>query len=189
MSIQDYMRGREKAHLTNSQAKPEWMKSPPQILQLTNNAFKLYYDAWHGLGNASQRTRTKIEIDLIDAARSGSGYGLFPGDLEAVFEHIYNNNGSWRSDSGSNYCGPQVSGALNLPDGITNFLNAVDKRGELLKSNYVDYTNYVKKLAQAQKNNKWDQIGDCVGNIEKVLWYRTPFLWVTSLTATESLTN
>lgn len=189
MSVEDYMRGREPAHLTKDGVKPSWMKSPPQILELTNGAFKLYYDAWKGLGNASQKIRTKIEIDLIDAARTGAGYGLFPGDLEAVFEHIYIHNGSWESDSGSNYCGPQVSGALNLPDGITNFLNAVDKRGELLKSNYQDYTKYVQQMAQAKKNNKWDEIGDCIGNIEQVLWYGTPFLWVNSLTATDSLTG
>ncbi|MEZ5425632.1 MAG: hypothetical protein R2747_05160 [Pyrinomonadaceae bacterium] len=188
-TLDDYMRGRTKASLKAENVSPKWMKSPPLILELTNKAFKLYHDAWKGLGNASQRVRTKIEIDLTDAARTGVGYGMFPGDLESVFQHLIDNNNHWTSDSGSNYCGPQVTGAINLPDGITNFLNAVDQRGNALKLSYAYHLKYLENLAIAKKNNRWDEIGKWVERIEKNLWWGTPSLWFTSISANQSLTD
>ena len=186
----DYMRGNKRAYLKQKNVQPKWMKSPPQILKLTNNAFKLYFIARNAIKKAPKEIRTELGVDLTNAAQSGSGYLLFPGDLEAVFQHIVDNNNHWVSDSGSNYCGPQIHGALNLPDGITNFLNAVDKRGVNLKTDFVKYTKYVEQLARAKKKNQWSEIGDVVGQIGKTLDRTSHIVWITSiLSSKNSLTD
>ena len=188
-TLQEYMRGQKKAHLAMANVSPSWMKSPPQILELTNKSFKLYYNAWQGIQKMPSKLKTKIDIDLTDAAREGMGYGLGPGDLEACFQHLIANNSHWVSDDGSNYSGPQVSGALNLPTGITNFLNAVDKRGNALQKSYKKCSEYLVELARAKKNNKWAEIGENSGKLEKIISTGTPFIWITSLSASESLTS
>lgn len=188
-TLQDYMRGQKKAYLSKGNVSISWMKNPAQILELTNKAFKLYHDAWVGTKNAPLEIKTKINMDLTDAARTGLGWGMGPGDLESVFQHYVDNKGHWNSDDGSNYSGPQVSGALNLPRGITNFLDAVDKRGEALKKNYKQSSEYLLELARAKKNNNWEKIGEYSGKLEKSLWWGTPLIWITSLSANESLTG
>lgn len=188
-TLQEYMRGQKTAHLDIAKVSPSWMKSPPQILELTNKSFKLYKKAWDGVKDMPKDIKTNIHIDLTDAAREGMGFGLGPGDLEACFQHLIANNNHWVSEDGSNYSGPQVSGALNFPSGITNFLNAVDSRGDALKKNYKKCSQFLIELASAKKNNNWGKIGEYSGYLEKTVTLGTPFIWISSLSASDSLTN
>lgn len=188
-TLQQYMRGQEQAKVEKGNA-AGWLNSPPTILKLTNKAFKLYYNAWQGTKDAPLEIRTKINMDLTNAARTGVGWGFGVGDLEACFQHLIDNNNHWKNvDGKKNYAGPQVSGAINLPTGITNFLNAVDNREEALKKSYNDCSKYLIELARAKKNKNWEKIGDYSGKLEKTLWWGTPFIWITSLSANEVTTG
>ena len=175
-----YIRGHKRAKLLSKNVHVSWVKQP-QVLKLTNHAFYLYYIGWNRARKVtSTDLRTRMGVDLTDAATSGMApLGAYSADLETVLTTLAGGNDHWREDWGKNYCGPQITGALNVPVGVCNFLNAVDARAKTLQSAYTDLGKYLKDVQHAKKNKRWSDIGTYTTNIGKVVKESERCLWLT----------
>lgn len=172
-----YEAGKMLVRLNTNDVHVNWLKFYPS-LELTNKAFKIYYDARRRGLDATGQLSTNLLSDLSSAAREGVGYGTYSGDLLAVFQTLWKSNMQWREDYAENYNGSQISGALPVPVGVCNFLKAVDWRVETLQKSYKSVVDYVREAKAAKSMNRWADIGTYTENLGKVLQKSEPYLWL-----------
>jgi hypothetical protein len=174
--MNDYAMAKRLVVLTDKDVHVNWLKYAPS-LNLTNGAFRIYYDAYNRASKATGKLYSEMHADLNSAAREGVGFGMYSGDLMTVFQTLWWNQKQWHEDYGDNYCGPQISGAIPVPVGVKNFLDAVDKRSDALQKNFQSFSQYAKEIAQAKANNKWSEIGKATEYMKQVLENTQPLLW------------
>ncbi|MCZ2151045.1 MAG: hypothetical protein LC126_25135 [Bryobacterales bacterium] len=178
VSAASYNTGSILAYLQPNQAIPAPFRFYP-VLELTNRAFRIYRDARRTVDQAPTKLKWRMFSDLVSAAGEGVWLpGLGPGDLYGAFKHLEENNGKWVDETFTNYCGPHITGALNAPRAITNWLCAVDKRAGTLEQAYKNFDAYARQAAAAKSAGRWKEIGEAVDNIQKGAEWAEPCLWV-----------
>lgn len=172
-----YLSAKMLVQLNNNDVHVDWLKFYPS-LSLTNKAFRLYYDAYKRASNARGSLSTNMLTDLSNAAHEGVGWGRYSGDLATVFETLWKSNKQWYENYSENYCGPQISGAIQVPVGVNSFLKAVDSRAETLQKNYSSLPQYLREVKAAKSNNRWSEIGSKTETLKTVLEKSEPLLWL-----------
>lgn len=163
--------------LTDKDIHVNWLKFAPSR-DLTNKAFKIYYDAFNRAKKTKGALAANMITDLRSAAHEGMGWGTYSGDLTTVFQTLWANSKQWRENYSENYNGPQVTGAYQVPVGVCNFLKAVDWRAETLQQNYQSTVKYLREVQAAKSMNRWTEIGTHTENLKTVLETSEPYLWL-----------
>ena len=177
MAIGDsYLFGHQLAYIAKGSVHVEWLKNVPS-LDLTNKAFRFYYDAYNRVSRAGGKLSTPILTDLSSAAHEGCS-PIYSADLAGVFQTLWKTTGRWYEDYSKNYCGPQVNGAVQVPVGVCNFLNAVDYRAETLQNSYSSLTRYLADVKNSKSNHRWEEIGAQTEGIKNSLENAQPLLWL-----------
>lgn len=152
-------------------------------LEVTNRAFRLYYNAYQAARAAPFQLQIKMRMNLSDAAYTGMGFGTYSGDLATVFQELEKHGGNWTETYTDYYK------ANCVPVGVANFLKAVDERDETLSKNYTKYNQYIRELVQARKANQWDKIGKITERIKDITDKSSPLLWFAPIGKIDTHTN
>ena len=184
----EYIDGDKLAKLTREQVKADWGQGDGSDFRiaLANRAFTLYYQAAGSIRKVGDSGhRTSMWRTLSNARAKGFGLGI--SDLNEAFEHLAKNNGIWTDNNTENYYGgPRkcfnrtiVSGA---PEGMVNFLDAVDDGMKTLGKVLVDYKDQLEKVTLAAGRDDWETVGTVLGHVNTAAETAEPWLWTAPAT-------
>lgn len=170
----------------NDQAVAPWMlKEGKKPLIKTNEAFKLYYDAYQKIKPLYNLDKKHIglaatqAVKLQDLATTGYGSMFCASDLNTIFDHYDKNNRTYKEDNeyvqetyyySGEYC--------TVPRGINKFLKAYAGYADELTTQFKNYDQYVQNLVIAKKNKNWSEIGKNIGYIKNITEKTSSYLWM-----------
>jgi hypothetical protein len=94
-------------------------------------------------------------------------------DLYFTFKHIYQNNGSFLDDTWNGW-----KGYCNIPMGVSNFIDAIEKKGGSFAHSAGEFTRAQNDAKRAADEGRWDKVGEHLGTIKSILENYGPYLWV-----------
>lgn len=181
----DYWAGFRQAQLTSDQVTASWgrrgVAHSGTAITFVNRAFELYYQAHQRIESCPDgRQRQRMLEELHDAGRSGWGRGV--DDLEEAFQHLDGNGGRWTDEATWNYYGGrnkvyQIM-LVTAPTSIVNFMNAVDSRMERLREAAERFHRQAQQVNQAERANRWEQVGQGLEQIGAWGGRAEPFMWM-----------
>lgn len=184
MSYTDWYEGRELCTIKPSQIKaPSMQRNKEMTAQVMQGAFNTYFQGWKAARRITdvmyQRNYSKTAQDKIYALRwamekdlkSVCCTGWY--DLHFTFKHIYQNNGSFNDDTWNGW-----KGYCNIPMGVSNFIDAVEKKGGSFAQSAGAFIRAQNDAKRAADEGRWDKVGEHLGTIKSTLEDYGPYLWV-----------
>ncbi len=197
-----YWNGRFQARLSPSQVSVSWgapgARPVNRSIEFVNRAFEIYYLAKNNISDVSDHDhRTSMSLQLLDAARSGYGFGV--SDLEEALVHLVSNSGRWVDEDSSQYNGGGKKafggGLVRGPTSIVNFMCSIDDKMINLKDCVSDFglrkqsllSSYVeigRQNAGPTPAESWTQFGTAMNELKTWGGHAKPFLWLAPATQT-----
>ena len=184
-SAVDYIAGITQPELTQDNVMAPWGTGDRCMnkLAMANRAFELYYIAVERIDRIHEtELRQKASKQLSDCLTSGCGSGV--SDLKEAFEHLAENHDEFSDENISAYFpGPGkcfVGNALvHGPTFAVNFLNAVDKGMETLRTASEQLGVYSDTIKASAQREDWEKVGKTLGKIKTAAQAVKPWLWDT----------
>jgi len=184
MDASNFFYGSAKASITPDRIKPRVFQAKVgQTAQVMNSAFSPYYRghqaarqlsmnvAGPGHSEAAKKAiydlQSKMQADLRAAADQW-GWN----DLKWAFEHMAKNNGNWLDDTWNG------NGVCNIPIGVWNFLQEVEKRGGEVASSYREWQRCQSALTSWKQQQSWENLGTNLERAGTVVDKAGPKMWV-----------
>ncbi len=186
----DYWFGNKQASLTREQIEASWGHGDHSgaRIQFVNKAFEIFYRARRNIQSirvcGDYELAARMESDLEDAATEGwSLFGV--GDLEAAFEHLVKNGGRWTDEDTGYYYGGESKvfphGFVKAPISAVNFMNAVDKRIQIMSNIAQQHESQTDLAVGAAETEQWTRLDQVLDTIAKLAEKVEPVLWIGEL--------
>jgi hypothetical protein len=163
---------------------PSMQRNTQMTAQVMQGAFCTYYQGHQAANkitdvlyrrNYSEPAKKKIwdmrsamQKDLRDAADLW-GWN----DLKWCFEHMAKNGGKYLDDTWNGW-----KGICNIPMGVSNFLDEIEKRGGKFSRSISDFNALKDKARREAEAGRWKECGETMGKIKTNLDTYGPYLWV-----------
>ncbi|MDX2270213.1 MAG: hypothetical protein NW208_19080 [Bryobacter sp.] len=162
---------------------PSMQRNKEMTAQVMQGAFNTYYSGWKAVDRISDiyysRTYSKPAKDKIYALKNAMQKDLKSAcctgwyDLHFTFKHMYENNGSFYDDNWDGY-----KGYCNIPMGVSNFIQTIEKRGGKFSQSASDFLRAQQEAQRQAKLGQWEKVGEQLGSIKSNLETYGPYLWV-----------
>jgi hypothetical protein len=178
-----YFYGQERARITPDRIRARPMQNNKiQVANVMNEAFRFYYDAHQGIEKMFQKTNPKnptsrqalndLKWAVTKDLHRTANRNTVMADLLTCFRHLDSTGGYWDDDTWNGW-----KGVCNIPQGVSDFLDAVEEQGTVVAGSYKDWQRYTTNLAYLKSSKKWDECGTQIGYAKTALETAGPKLW------------
>lgn len=184
-----YWDGTAHAVLTRETVSARWGSGSHSSTRIdaANRAFCIWYHARKTIAATTDAPHVQqMRQSLEDCATEGWGSGV--SDLQEALNHLAENNDRWTDDNTETYFGGNGKAynhglISDMPEGCTNFLDAVDEKLPELQRIMQDYQARCQALERmrpspTQRPSDWEQIKTNLDAIKTTADRAKPLLWL-----------